>query len=62
MGHSTVRVAAGYGESLGVKNLILVHGSDDDLPHRKAAYTQEAQTVYHGNIFVPYDLETIELT
>lgn len=61
MGHSTVREAAGYAESLGVKNLILFHGSDDDIENRQTAYTEETRQVYHGNIYVPYDLDVIEL-
>jgi ribonuclease Z len=62
MGHSTVKQAAAYAQSLQVKNLILFHGSDDDLAHRKVAYTQEAQQEFSGNIFVPDDLDVIELT
>lgn len=61
MGHSTVREAASYAESLGVKNLILFHGSDRDLANRKKAYTAEARQAFQGNIFVPNDLDVIDL-
>lgn len=57
-----MKQAAAYAQSLQVKNLILFHGSDDDLAHRKVAYTQEAQQEFSGNIFVPDDLDVIELT
>jgi ribonuclease Z len=62
MGHSTVKQAASYAQSLDVKTLILIHGSDDDLPHRKAAYTQEARQSFSGTIYAPDDLDVIELT
>ena len=60
-GHSTVKEAASYAQSLGVKNLLLFHGSDNDLPHRQERYTKEAREVFTGNILVPYDLDVIEL-
>lgn len=62
MGHSTVKEAAGYAKSLNVNNLILFHGSDNDLENRQAAYTAEARQTFDGGIFVPYDLDVIDLT
>jgi len=62
MGHSTVKVAAGYAESLGVKELILFHGTDSDLATRQKDYSEEARQAFSGNIYVPYDLDVIELT
>jgi len=61
-GHSTVLQAAGYAQSLNVENLVLFHGSDNDLPTRKQRYTAEAARAFSGNILVPDDLDVIELT
>lgn len=61
MGHSTVKEAAGYGESLGAETLILVHGSDNDLSNRKEKYMEEAFEVFAGKIYAPNDLDVIEL-
>ena len=61
-GHSTVKQAASYARSLRVKNLLLFHGSDNDIQNRKAAYTAEARTEFDGPIYVPDDLEVIDLT
>lgn len=61
MGHSTVKQAAGYGASLGVKTLILVHGSDSDMEGWQTAYIREAREKFDGEIFAPYDLDVIEL-
>lgn len=62
MGHSTVKEAAGYAQSLGVKTLVLFHGTDNDYENRQMAYTAEAEKEFSGQIFVPYDLDVIELT
>lgn len=59
--HSTVRDGSLLAERLGVKNLVLYHTEDTDLAHRKERYTREARQLYHGNVFVPDDLESIEL-
>lgn len=59
--HSTVRDAAELAERLGVRNLLLYHTEDTDIPNRKARYMREAAEYYHGGIFVPDDLETISL-
>ena len=56
-----MKEAASYAESLGVKSLLLFHGSDNDLPHRQEKYTKEAREAFGGNILVPYDLDVIEL-
>ena len=61
-GHSTVKQAAQYAQSLGVERLLLFHGSDNNIQNRKAAYTAEAKTVFSGPVWVPDDLEVIELT
>lgn len=59
--HSTVKFIASLSEKLYVKNLILSHTIDNDLEHRKETYTEDAKKYYSGNIFVPDDLEIIEL-
>ena len=43
-----------------VKNLVLYH-TEDYGPDRKERMTREAKTVYSGNVFVPEDMESIEL-
>ncbi len=59
--HSTVLDAARLAERLSVKNLILYHTEDKTLNTRSERYTKEAKTVYHGNVFVPDDLDIIKL-
>lgn len=59
--HSTALDAAQLAERLGVKNLILYHTEDKTLDTRRANYTAEAKTAFHGNVFVPDDLERIEI-
>jgi ribonuclease Z len=59
--HSTVKDASQLAQELGVKNLLLYHTEDSDLPHRKARYTAEGKQYFSGNIFVPDDLEKISL-
>lgn len=44
-----------------MKNLILYHASDNDLENRKRLYTEEAKQYFNGNIYVPDDLDVIEL-
>ena len=59
--HSTVLDAARLAEELKVKNLILYHTEDKTLESRRERYTVEAASVFHGRVFVPEDLERIEL-
>ena len=58
--HVTSLDAARLAQRLGVENLVIYHTEDygDD---RKALMTAEAATEYTGNVFVPEDMETIEL-
>ncbi|MBQ1466889.1 MAG: MBL fold metallo-hydrolase [Solobacterium sp.] len=60
-GHSTVKDAAETAERLGVKNLLIYHTEDRDLLHRRESYTAEALQYFHGHVYVPDDLDTIEL-
>ena len=60
--HSTVKDAAQLAEDLGVRNLILYHTEDKTIHTRKRDYTAEASAYFHGNIFVPDDLEVIPIS
>ena len=59
--HSTALDAGKLAEKLGVKNLILYHTEEKTLATRKENYTREAAENFKGRIFVPDDLEVIEL-
>lgn len=59
--HSTVKDACEIAARLNVRNLLLYHTEDHDLPHRKQRYLEEGGRYYAGNLFVPDDLETIPL-
>ena len=59
--HSTALDAGKLAEELGVKNLILYHTEEKTLASRKENYTREAAKNFKGRIFVPDDLEVIEL-
>ena len=59
--HSTALDAARLAEELGVGNLILYHTEDATLETRKERYTAEAMTAFGGRVFVPDDLEEIEM-
>lgn len=59
--HSTVKTASEIATSLNVKNLVLYHASDNDLKNRKRLYIGEAKRYFGGNIYVPDDLDVINL-
>ena len=59
--HSTVKDACELAEQLNVKNILLYHTEDQNYLNRKQLYTKEGALYYKGNIFVPDDLESIEL-
>lgn len=59
--HSTVKDACELGERLGVKNLLLYHTEAKNLADRKRLYTEEGLQHYSGNLFIPDDLEIIEM-
>lgn len=59
--HSTAKDACELAERLGVKNLLLYHTEDKNIKNRKELYTAEGRQYYRGNLFVPDDLEVIEL-
>ena len=59
--HSTVRDACELAEELDVKNLLLYHTEDHNLARRKELYTAEGEPYFSGNLWIPNDLECIEL-
>ena len=59
--HSTVKEACELAESLGIPNLLLYHTEETHLSERKRLYTEEGQRYFHGNLYVPDDLESFEL-
>ena len=59
--HGTVAEACATAECLGVRNLVLYHTEDDDLPHRKQRYVEEGARLFSGNLLVPNDLESFVL-
>ncbi len=59
--HATVKDACENGEMLNVKNILLYHTEDKDLSNRKNLYIKEGQEEFHGTIYVPDDLDVIDL-
>ena len=60
-GSSTVREACEVAERLKIPNLILYHTEEDHGAERKDCYSAEGKQYYKGNLYVPDDLEVIEL-
>lgn len=59
--HSTVKDACELAQQLQAENLVLYHIEDEDISCRKTRYVQEGEKYYHGNLYIPDDLEKIEL-
>ncbi|MVX62152.1 MBL fold metallo-hydrolase [Clostridium chromiireducens] len=59
--HATAKDACKNAEELNVKNVILYHTEDKHLEKRKELYTNEGKEEFQGTIYVPDDLDTIEL-
>lgn len=59
--HSTVKDAATLAETLHVKNLLLYHTEDKNLSRRKELYSAEGRQYFHGNLYVPDDLESFDV-
>lgn len=59
--HATVKEACENATMLGVKNLILYHTEDKKLAERKKLYSEEGWEYFKGNLFVPDDLDVVEL-
>lgn len=59
--HSTVKDSAIIAQKYNIKNLILSHSNDNDLKNRRDIFRNEAAKYYKGNIYVPNDLDKIEI-
>lgn len=59
--HSTVKDACELAEKLGVKNLLLYHTEDRTHENRKKLYREEGQKYYHGKLWIPDDMDTVEI-
>lgn len=59
--HSTVKDACEIAEKLGVQNLILYHTEDKNIHNRKSLYEKEGKPYFSGNLYIPDDLETLEI-
>lgn len=59
--HSTVKDACELAEELGVKNLLLYHTEDRTITRRKELYQAEGEQYFSGNLWIPDDLEAVEL-
>lgn len=59
--HSTAKDACEIAEKLNVQNILLYHTEDKNISNRKVLYKEEGQNYFQGNIYVPDDLELIEL-
>lgn len=60
-GHCTVKDASIIAQTVNAKNLIILHTEDNDLINRKNLYTKEAKKYFDGKVYVPNDLEVIEI-
>ena len=59
--HSTVKDACELAERLEIKNLVLYHTEDRNLADRKKLYGEEGRQYYHGNLWIPDDLEVLTI-
>lgn len=59
--HSTVKEACELAQSLGIPNLVIWHTEDKQIEQRKRLYGEEGRAYYTGRLFVPDDLDVIEL-
>lgn len=59
--HSTALEAGALAEQLHVKNLLLYHTEDKHIDTRKKDYTEEARRNFKGNVYVPDDLEIVDI-
>lgn len=59
--HSTVKDACELAEKLNVENLLLYHTEDRNIANRRELYSAEGSQYYHGNLYIPDDLESLTL-
>lgn len=60
--HSTVKEACELAEELNIPNLILYHTEDRHIKEREQLYTKEGKEFYTGKLYVPNDLDSLEIT
>lgn len=60
--HGTALEAAQKAQEVEAKNLLLVHMEDETLETRKEAYAAEVKSAFSGEVFVPVDLDSINLS
>lgn len=60
--HSTALSAAKVMNELDVRNLLLYHTEETHGKERKKLYTEEAKSVFTGDVYVPDDMEVIKLS
>ena len=59
--HSTVKDACELAEKLNIPNLVLYHTEDKNIERRRELYTAEGKQYYSGRLYVPDDLDEIEI-
>lgn len=59
--HSTVEAVCKKMNELSVKNLVLWHIFDDNIETRKERFLSEGRKYFDGNLYVPDDLDVIDL-
>ena len=59
--HSTVKDACELAQKLHVPNLVLYHTEDKNIQNRKELYSAEGESYFSGNLYIPNDLESIEI-
>ncbi len=57
----TSKEAGELAQELGVKNVVLYHTEDKTLATRKEEYGAECSKYFQGNVYVPEDLEVVNL-
>ena len=56
-----MKEACELAQTLEIANLLLYHTEETHLLERKKLYTQEGKRFYHGNLYVPDDMEIFEI-
>lgn len=59
--HATAKDACENAAMLKVKNVVLYHTEDDHIEDRKSLYTEEGAQYFDGKIYVPDDLDVIDI-
>ena len=60
-GHGTAKDICEIAEKLNVKNLILYHISSDDVEGRQESYLNENKSYFSGKLYIPNDLDRIQV-